>query len=214
MYMDLSSRGGAPAPLRAPLIGTHDLRTYDRGAAGRAAVETFIAAVFAERYGARVEHFAPVLLALHDDSDGRVAAAAGYRPASDGPLYLERYLARPIQQLLSSASGSAVARADIVEVGHLAAGRTGQGRQLMLQLGRHLQAAGTQWVASTMTAELHGLFARWGIEPLALGRAEPEALGDEARLWGSYYAHRPRVLAGALAPAVARLARRAVRGQS
>lgn len=185
-------------PTRAPRLALH---RHDEDSPGRAAAERFVAGVFRARYGAELHGFAPTLATLHDDA-GAITAAAGWRAAGDGPLFLERYLDAPVDALLG------VPRARIVEVGHLAATRAGDGRRLILRLGPLLAAQGFQWVASTLTEELRHLFLRLGIAPLALGTADPALLGDEAARWGRYYAHRPLVLAGALEPALATLARR------
>jgi hypothetical protein len=49
-------------------------------------------------------------------------------------------------------------------------------------------------VVCTLTAELRHLFLRIGITPLALGAADPDALGQDVGRWGSYYDHHPVVL--------------------
>jgi len=181
-----------PRVQRLQLIERHDPR--------RAEVEAFIHDVYAERFGADVHEFAPQLVAL-DDEQGLVAAA-GFRPAAAAPLFLERYLPAPVEQLLGTP------RQGIVEVGQLAASRAGAGRRLILLMGPLLAAQGFSWVVSTLTAELRQLFLRLGVAPLALGLADPDRLGDEAAAWGSYYEHRPVVLAGQLDVALQVLARR------
>jgi hypothetical protein len=75
-------------------------------------------------------------------------------------------------------------------------------------LAPHLASLGFQWVASTLTKELRQLFIRIGITPLALGAANPIAQNADADRWGSYYDHRPVVLAGHLQRALLQLARR------
>lgn len=183
------------------------LRTYGPGAPQRAEVEDFIRRVYRSRYGADVTTFAPVLVGLHD-TDGTLLAAAGYRSAAAGALFLERYLDAPIERCLAPDGAATPARERIVEVGHLAGDRAGAGRRLVLLLAPHLAAAGHQWVVSTLTQELRHLFVRLGIAPLALGVADPALLGDDAARWGTYYDHRPVVLAGQLEPALQALARR------
>lgn len=177
------------------------------GEPGRAEVEALIAGIYRARFGARIVRFAPVLVALHD-ANGPVAAA-GYRDAGSGPLFLERYLARPVQELLAPHAGAAPARRTIVEVGHLAAAQAGQGRRLVLLLGPHLAAQGYRWVVSTLTRELRHLLLRLGIAPLTLAAADPALLGSEAREWGSYYEHQPVVLAGHLRQSLRQLQRQA-----
>lgn len=183
------------------------LQLHPVGAPRRAEVEAFIGAVYRERFRAELRHFAPVLVSLHDDQ-GECVAAAGYRAADIGPLFLERYLSDAVESLLPAPAGRRPQRQRIVEVGHLAAVRAGEGRRLILLLGPHLAGRGFEWVVSTLTQELRNLFLRMGVAPLALGVADPEVLGDDAAQWGSYYDHRPLVLAGRLDAALHLLARR------
>ncbi len=189
----------SPAPTPAA-----PFRRFGPDTPGRDAVEAFIAGIYRQHYGAVVQSFAPQLVARLDDS-GQVLAAAGWRPADAGALFLERYLSSPVHHSLGAA------RNRIVEVGHLAAGRAGEGRKLILQMGPHLAGLGFQWVVSTLTEELRHLFLRLGIAPQALGVADPSLLGEEeAARWGSYYNHHPVVLAGAIGSALAALAKRGV----
>jgi Thermostable hemolysin len=196
------------APLAAPLprSGTRRLVLHGPDDPQRGEVESFIRTVFAQRFGASLTRFAPRLVSLHDDSG--IVAAAGYRPGAEGALFLERYLDTPVEDALASFDGSAPERASIVEVGHLASARAGEGKRLILQLGPHLAAQGFQWVVSTLTEELRQLFVRLGVVPYALGRADAAALGEAARDWGSYYEHRPVVLAGQLPLALRQLRQR------
>jgi hypothetical protein len=172
----------------------------------RAVVEAFISDIFARRYGARLSRFAPILVSLQDATG--IVAAAGYRSAATGPLFLERYLGAPVEQVLAPHADGPLPRLGIVEVGHLAAARSGEGRRLIALLGQHLAGQNFQWVVSTLTTELRHLFVRIGVTPLALGTADPAALGPQAQQWGSYYDHCPVVLAGNLRQALAQLARR------
>lgn len=185
---------------------TAALRLHRPGDTGRLEVEDFIRDVYARRYGARLSAFAPTLVSLRGDS-GEVLAAAGYRPAAVAPLFLERYLAQPVEALLSPRDGPPVARASVVEVGHLAACRAGEGRRLIRTLAPHLAEAGHQWVVSTVTRELLHLFGRLGVVPLPLAPARAAALGADAGEWGRYYQHGPQVMAGFLPRLLGTLAR-------
>ena len=204
MPMTSIARTAAATASRTP--APPDLAVHSPDDPCRGAVEGFVRRIYAERYGAELRHFAPVLVSLRNE-DG-IVAAAGYRPATHSRLFLERYLDAPVEIVLGAHAGAPPARIGIVEVGHLAAARPGEGRRLILLLGPHLAAQGFQWVVSTLTAELRHLFVRIGVTPLALGTADPEALGADAHAWGSYYDHRPVVLAGHLRQAMNQLARR------
>ena len=199
-------------PLALPYAGhtraeSPSLHLHDAGDARRAEVEQFIRSVYAERFDARLDRFAPHLVSLRD-GDGRIVAAAGYRFARSAPLFLERYLDEPIEAALARQAAATPSRDGIVEVGHLAAARAGEGRRLILLLGPHLAERGGQWVVSPLTEELRHLFVRIGVTPLALGLADPARLGDAAANWGRYYEHQPVVLAGHLPAALRILARR------
>jgi len=206
LSMCLLPRTPVHPPVRAA-AGSPRLRVHAPGDRGRAEVEDFIRGVYRDRYGADVRQFARSLVSLHD-GDGELVAAAGYRAADDEPLFLERYLGVPVETRLAAGSPVAPVRSRIVEVGHLAAGRAGEGRRLVLLLGPHLASLGFQWVVSTLTEELRHLLLRLGIVPIPLGMADPTLLGDEAARWGSYYDHRPMVLAGRIDHALKSLARR------
>lgn len=198
----------APPMLSRPRTAPCPLQTLRRGDVGRAETEAFIADTFRRHHGAEVPSFAPLLVALRD-VDGEIAAAAGWRSAGDGALYLERYLNAPIEQLLVRAERLPPPRQRIVEVGHLAASRPGAGRQLITRLAPHLAGLGFRWVASTLTEPLALLLRRLGVEPLLLGEADPARLGDDAARWGRYYEQRPQIAAGRLDLALRAWARRA-----
>lgn len=167
----------------------------ETGAPMRDRIEACIADVYRSRYGARISRWAPTLVGLI--GDGRILAAAGYRDAAD-PLFLERYLAAPIEAVIAARTGARVARHEIVEVGHFAAAHAGEGKRLLPVLARHLSQRGYRWVVSTATRELRVLLAHLGMRPLALARADPGPLGADAADWGCYYEHEPIIVAGDL----------------
>jgi len=197
-------------PCNAAAIATRPrIRTHVPASPARAQVEAFIQGIYRDRYGADVRHFSPTLVSLHNEQ-GDIVSAAGYRAASQEPLFLERYLDAPVQTRLAKLGYAAPQRTQIVEVGHLASNKAGSGKSLILQLAPILAAQGFQWVVSTLTEELRHLFLRLGIAPLALGMADPELLGEAASGWGSYYDHHPVVLAGQLDLALQALNRRGI----
>ncbi|RZL92725.1 MAG: hypothetical protein EOP82_09315 [Variovorax sp.] len=198
---------GVPAPGANPAQRRPEFAVHPPEEPRRHEVEFFIRRIYARRYGAQVSQFAPVLLSLRDDGGG-IVAAAGYRHAAQAPLFLERYLDAPVEVLLAAHGDTQPPRDRIVEVGHLASARAGEGRRLIFLLAPHLAEQGFRWVVGTLTEELRHLLLRIGITPLVLGPVDPTVLGDEAAHWGSYYDHRPVVLAGHLQQALRHLERR------
>jgi len=167
----------------------------------RAAFEDFIAARFCRAYGARVTHFLPHLLGV-SDGFAHWQAAAGYAAAGAQALFLEQYLDRPIERVLSAALGRPIARPGIVEVGNLAAVSAGMARLIIPQLARHLHRLGYVWVVFTATRALRNSFSRLGLRPLPLTRADPARLADGGASWGTYYDQDPVVMAGKISHGV------------
>jgi hypothetical protein len=180
-------------PLANAFLATGHLTLHEVDDPRRPEVEHCIRQTYARRYGALVPSFTPVLLALREGAS--VLAAAGYRRAADGPLFLEHYLPAPAHELIAQHAGAPVLRSGIVEVGHLAAPRSGDGPRLIQLLGPLLLTEGFEWVVSTVTRELQTLLVRQGVMHHLLAPALPEALGDQALCWGSYYDHAPVVVA-------------------
>jgi hypothetical protein len=188
-------------------VDSDALRLHAAGDPHRPGVEAFIRRVYARRYGATIPAFMPLLVSLAAP-DGEILAAAGYRGAATGALFLENYLREPVEDELAWHAGRALARREIVEIGHLAAARAGAGRRLMLLIGPHLAQQRFRWAVATLTGELRQMLTRMGVAPLALAPADPLVLGDDAAHWGSYYQHQPVVVAGEVLPALRRLAQR------
>lgn len=173
----------------------------------RQQAEDFIKQVFDERYNAKVCTFTPDLMVL--EQSGAIVAAAGWRSAAASKLFLERYLDAPIEQAMSHLSTLPIARHSVVEVGHLAAKKSGSSIYLFHALAQHLNQQGFEWVASTATQELLGIFAKLGLPPLALAAANPERLNGQADAWGSYYDTQPVVAVGKIKSALHRMSAQA-----
>ncbi|SDD75325.1 thermostable hemolysin [Aquimonas voraii] len=169
----------------------------DRAHPQRAEVEAFIHAIYAARFDARPPALMPHLLAFRD-ADGELLAAVGLRCAIEGPLFVERYLGAPVERVLAERLGHAPPRAEVVEIGNFAAATPGAARALILALIPLLRGAGLRWTLFAATRQLRNAFARLGLDPRFLCRAQAEALGSEGEAWGRYYETDPEVLFGDL----------------
>ena len=161
----------------------------------RAAFEAFIQQRFRIAHGADIRHFMPQLFGV-SQANGELCAVAGVRLASDEPLFLERYLDHPIEPLISAAAAQPVDRRAIAEVGNLAASDTGSARLSIIAITWLLAMGGLEWVAFTGNIGLVNSFHRLGLKPVTLCAADPQRLGDERHLWGSYYESQPWVHVG------------------
>lgn len=129
-----------------------------------------------------------------DGTDRGPRATLGYRDAGQGQLFLESYLDRPVEQLVSEAMGRSVERQAIVEIGCLAALPSLALVRLWCQTAEELSASHEVAVA-TLTRPLRAMFARIGLPLLQLVQADPAQIQD-ARAWGRYYQLDPMVCAG------------------
>lgn len=193
--LEMNVSAGSPETIREIHVGP--------GAPRRQEAEEFIRRIFRRHHGAFVRAFAPNLLLLEENE--RVLAAAGWRGAGEEPLFLERYLDEPIELLMERLTGLRLSRERLVEVGHLAADRQGGSVQVILSLARHLGQSGYEWVVFTATSQLVRIFTRLGLPLLALAKADPARLGEQAQDWGSYYDTRPVVVAGRIRLALDRI---------
>jgi len=199
--MSLSHTVCRERPRHAPPHSGADCRALhvlDARHPERAGLEHFIADTYANAYGAHVTHFAQTLVGIKHPAGGW-AAGVGYTFGEhDEALFLEHYLDRPIEAEIGARLGVPVDRAQVVEVGNLAAGSPGAARRLIRAMTALLHRRGRTWVAFTATRALFNSFARLELAPIELARADPARLPDGGRSWGSYYANGPCVMAGSI----------------
>lgn len=163
----------------------------DRNHPDRARAEALIAKVYAHEYGATVDAFADLLIAL-PGPDGTLIAAAGLRVGGD--FFSEVYLDRSIEDTLSDHWQPPATRAEIAEVTTLAALHPNASHALFSAIVGYLKAQQVRFAFFTVTERLHQMLKRVGIpaEQLAEARADRVA-NPEA--WGHYYACNPKVVA-------------------
>jgi hypothetical protein len=142
---------------------------------------------------------------LNVGRSGAVHAQVGYRRASTEPLFLERYLDAPVEQVLSAALHRPVARDAVVEIGNLAADDATALVELWARAANDL-GTDCEIAVATLTAPLRAMFARLGLQLVELAPARIERVADP-KAWGRYYASDPRVCAGSIAEGQQALAR-------
>ena len=170
-------------------------------------IEAYVAGRFLLEHGAQLTRFLPMLYGLVDAA-GQLQGALGLRSAAEDTLFLERYLPQRVDRMMGRLIGHAPARSELVEVGNLAANGRGSARALIVLLTQELESLGLRWVTFTGTTALVNSFRRLGIEPHALGLADPLCLDEEERqAWGHYYDCGPQVMAVSVEQARAQLQR-------
>jgi hypothetical protein len=186
----------APAPQEHARLVSHGALSPQR-----ARLEEFVRNEFLAHFGARVRHFMPQLIELHD-RDGSIRAVVGARAAAMVPLLLETYTRQPLETALASLNGFFVPREEIVEIGSLACRSATGAVAIVRALVPHLLRAGFTWVVFTGADTVMNVFRHLGLAPRELCRADPLLLGDARHEWGTYYDHDPRVMAGRIADGV------------
>lgn len=166
-----------------------------RDAPDRAEIEQFIARIFYQSCGAKVRFFLPVLISLRD-LDGKLIAACGIRSAGKERLFLENYMDKPVEKLLSERTGQEVHRDEIVEIGNFSVAETGVSRQLISAIFDQLHATSKQWAVFTTVQLLYNSLIKQNIFPRILCSADIKHLPPEDQSeWGSYYEQKPQVMA-------------------
>lgn len=181
------------------------LSLHSKGSSKRRQVERFIHERFTQVHGADVQDFLPTLVSS-SNTDGQFMAAAGFKQASEGALFLEAYLDQPIEDCLAQIHGVTPHREQVVEVGNLATAKPGRTRQLIIALAAWFDRRQLQWAVLTLTPTLINSFRRLGLEVHELAPALSERLSHSQSDWGQYYSLKPQVVAVSV-PASAALLR-------
>lgn len=182
------------------------LRLAEAGAASpeRAELETFVRTAFQRKHDASVASFMPTLLSFRDPG-GELRGVIGLRSAAPKPLYLEQYLEQPIEAAILAATGRAVQRGEVVEVGNLAGANCRAAMRMVAALPSYLLARDYRWIVFTATNAVRGILQGFGAPLVELARADGSRVAGGDDRWGRYYESDPRVLAGYL-PASRRIA--------
>lgn len=161
----------------------------------RAEVEAFIHEVFKRAYGANITQFMPTLIALRDQN-GVLMAAFGMRDAAQGPLFLERYLDAPVEQVFSRHFNQPIARDEITEIGNLAVANPRNAGILIAHVIQQSLDMGVKWCVATAHHSLQNGLIKGGRDVYALHTADKNRLSlAEQAAWGSYYDNQPQVVA-------------------
>jgi hypothetical protein len=167
------------------------------GSTARDDLEAFVADAFKREHHADVRTFMPMLIGCRD-ARGKLGGVVGLRDGGVEPLFLERYLDRPVHELLAAATGRDVRRECIVEVGNLAGSKCRAAVRLISALPQMLLAQGFEWIVFTGTRVLRDLLAAFDAPLLELAAAAEACVAGGLDEWGLYYATDPRVCAGYL----------------
>lgn len=131
-------------------------------------------------------------------------AVLGYRMAGAQSLFLECYLDRPVERVVSERLGRHVDRRRIVEIGDHASRRPAATLILWHEAARSLAGQADVAVA-VLTRSVRDMLERLGVPLIELAPARIEAIGTAAARWGRYYDTMPSVCAGDIGAGLAAL---------
>ena len=188
---------GDEATAEPALPGPFRIEACDANSPRRAEAERYVRERFRRTHGAVICTFMPKLLLL-TRADGALAGVAGCRGAIQGPLFLERYLDRPIEDLIARYARTRVKRSQVVEAGNFACRDSHTARAFMALLPRYLIERQHVWIAFTATVSIRRILHSLGASCLELGSARDACVRDGDDWWGSYYDNDPRVMLGYL----------------
>ena len=163
----------------------------------RAEFEQFVMRAFEREHDAVVRTFMPLLVGCRDRERG-LRSVVGLRPATGQALYLERYLDRPVDEVISVMSGQDVRRDRVVEIGNLAGRNCRASVRLVASLPGLLLSMRFDWVVFTATSTVRGILETLGAPLFELAPAGEACAAGGIDRWGRYYSSDPRVCAGYL----------------
>jgi hypothetical protein len=172
-----------------------------------AAVE-FTRAHYKERFGCELTEFYPNTVSLYED--GVLTAAAGFRGAGTGKLFLEQYLDKPIESCIWAKFTPPAERHEIVELGGFAATSRYAALPLMLYLAPALYELGYKKLVCTANKPIQLCLRKLGLDPIFVADADQSKLIEPGENWGSYYKGRPQVFTGDIKAGIEAMAERAV----
>ncbi len=193
---EMSYQGRPYAAINRCRAGNIKVATSDRYAPDRLEVERFVHNVFASTYGADVQQFMPQLVSLREDDTGELVAAFGLRKACDEPLFLERYLDAPIEDVLSSRLHQTITRDQVTEIGNLAVANPRNAGILIAHVIQHSLDIGVEWCVATARHSLQNGLIKGGRDVYTLQVADKTCLTPSEQVaWGNYYDNAPQVVA-------------------
>ena len=196
----------------APVVGDPVMRPVTNGDLLRPKLEHFISSTYKNIFNATLKSFLPNLVAATSEDD-KITAAFGYCDAAQGPLFLECYLERPIEDLLCESLGYAVKRQQIVEVGNLSIAKCANSVKALRDIASYLQSLGYDWIVCTATRYLRVLFLKSGSRPISIAQASSSNVVSDGTDWGNYYVTIPEILVGNISQSISLIEKKLTTGR-
>lgn len=151
---------------------------------------------YEQAFDAHLGTFMPEFMTLL--IDGHITSLCGFRNAGDEALFLEQYLDEQAEVILSQHFQVNIERSSVIEFGQLASFAQGNSPIHFFLMAEKLVEQGYEWCIFTATDPLHALMKRLGLTPVVIADASADRVPEAETIWGTYYQHKPRVMAGNL----------------
>jgi len=157
------------------------------GTDNRLNTELFIKSGFDKAFNADIKNFLPILIQM---GDHQPRAALGLRSAR-APLFIEQYLAKPIEKIINPESNPN--RFEIAELGNLYSSNRRFTIPLFMTMSVGLFLAGFKYLCFSGTDKVRALLAKEQVSFKEIKDAEQNTLQPSQDNWGDYYQHQPKV---------------------
>jgi len=190
-------QGKTPAWMARPCpkgIENLTLELLGENSFGRECAEKFTHREYRKAFSADLQSFAKKLMVLRS-SHGKIHGCVGMSNNTGAPFFLESYLERSVEALISAKTGLVVERDSIVEIGALTAKSVGVAILMMAGLVGYLFARDKKYLTFTATKTLRDTLHHLWIPLNKIADAREEYLPSDNRTnWGRYYEVEPEVL--------------------
>ncbi len=160
----------------------------------KSSIERYVSQRYLRAFKAELNEFMPGYLALYQRN--KLISVCGIRSAGESDLFLEQYLSISVDNMIQQYYPE-VPRTEIIEFGQLASFSARFSQIHFYLMTKYLVESGFRWCVCTVTDPLFVLMESMGLQPIEIGKADPEKIQDPQR-WGQYYQYSPKIVVGNL----------------
>lgn len=175
--------------------GGYSISTFVRSQSPqRQAIESYISQRFSQQYDATLTHFFDNLISVSTPKHC-IGAIGVNNMAKHSHCFVEHYLDKPVEQILSACLGETITRSRLLEVGNLATSHPQSTWVLFVYVAFLMKHSGHDWAIITANSGVRFWLKQFNVTCVELGEATEQALPTSDQQWGRYYDEKPIVLA-------------------
>ncbi|MBC0856495.1 thermostable hemolysin [Pantoea stewartii] len=154
----------------------------------------YISNIYYKNYRATINPDPDIIIASRNKDTAELIACTGISFVSaTQPLFSERYLSAPLDEIILKNTGHRLEHHQVIEVGSLASDNPHAAADLIRLMPIIAWFMGKKAILCTSTRRLRKLLAFHQVPFCMLSEASPEKLSPEIRAaWGSYYDQAPQ----------------------